>query len=165
MKASGLRAALVVVAATAWGCDSPAGPRAPATDALSETIFDLRSIAGVTVPSSWDNDFDKQDYIESFRVTFRAGGRYELRGRELLDRGCNFFCSDSLPEWVTVYETGGYHILEGTPRRVVTVLDMGGVSGQSDTAQWSGDTLHLRRAHPTHLAWPKEVWLFVRTGR
>ena len=164
-RASVRRAALAVVAAAAWGCHSPAEPRAPATDALSESIFDLRSIAGVAVPSSWDNDYGKQDYIESFSVSFRAGGRYELLGRELVDPGCVFFCSDPSPAWVNILESGAYRILAGTPQRVTTVIDMNGLIGQSDTARWNGDTLHLRRAHPTHVAWPKEVWLFVRTAR
>jgi hypothetical protein len=158
-------AVLAMVAAAVCGCDSPVEPRALPTDALSESVFDLRSIAGVAVPSSWENDYGKQDYIESFSVTFRAGGRYELLGRELVDPGCIFFCSDPSPAWVNILESGAYSILAGTPQRVVTVIDMNGLIGQSDTARWNGDTLHLRRAHPTHLAWPKEVWLFVRTGR
>ena len=164
-RTSVLGAALVLVAATAWGCDSPSGPRAPVMDGLSGSTFDLRSIAGVAVPSSWDNDYDKQDYIESFSVSFSAGGRYELVGRELVDPGCVFFCSDPSPAWVNIYETGTYHLLEGTPQRVVTVIDMNGAIGQTDTAQWNGDTLHLRRAHPTLLFEPKVVWLFVRMAR
>jgi hypothetical protein len=164
-RASVLSAALAVVAAAAWGCKSPAEPRAAVTDELSGASFDLRSIDGVAVPSSWDNAFGKQDYIESFSVSFRAGGQHELFGRVLFDPGCVFFCSDPSPAWVNIYETGTYRILEGTPRRVITVTEVNGALGQSDTARWNGDTLHLRRPHPTQLAAPKAVWLFVRTAR
>ena len=165
-RASVLRATLAAVAAAAWGCNSPAEPRAAATDGLSGSIFDLRSIAGVAVPSSWENDYGKQDYIESFSVSFRAGGRYELLGRELVDPGCVFFCSDPSPAWVNIYETGAYRFLGGTPQRVTTIVDMNGDIGRADTALWNGgDTLHMWRMHPTLVAQPKIRWLFVRTAR
>lgn len=160
-----LRTTLAVVAAAAWGCNSPAGPHEAATDGLSGATFDLRSIAGIAVPSSWDNGYGKQDYIESFTVSFGAGGQYDLVGRELVDPGCVFFCSDPSPAWIDIYETGAYRFLPGTPQRVVTTIEMNGPLGRSDTAQWNGgDTLRMRRMHPTLVAQPKIIWLFVRTG-